>query len=163
MSHQTLHISRRYGGLFLVLFHLVRNEPSEREKIVVCSASWNKVSCPQTVTFDNSDHTTDTELKTIHVVFVLSWIAAVDLWIRRTGNSYVTNWWTNVEGRSNTEIWMIILDDWQVSILRSSSDAAWSENCTCNTQGMTLPPSSLGLSPSHKERTSSVQTILPTL
>jgi len=74
----TLHISRCNSVPILTTSHLMRNEPLEHERIVVCSATRNKVSCREGMTIDNTDTTTNTDLEMIHILSALGLIAVVD-------------------------------------------------------------------------------------
>ena len=47
---------------------------------------------------------TITDLKMIHILLSLGLITVIDLLMRRLGNEDVTNWCTNLKGRSKTEI-----------------------------------------------------------
>ena len=85
-------MSRCDGRLILMTSHLVRNEPLEHERIVICLVTRNKVSCQYGVTIDNRGPMTNTKLKIIHTLCALGKIAAVDLLIRRLGNGKVTHW-----------------------------------------------------------------------
>jgi len=108
--HMTLHISRCDNDLILMTSHLIRNEPLEHEIIVVWSVTRYKISYQSGGTTYNRDSTINSDVKITHTILVLGLIAAVDLLIRRSGNWDVTNWWTNLEGRSNTEIRVTIGD-----------------------------------------------------
>jgi len=110
MSYMTLHLSRYHNALMLTTPHLPRNGPLEREWIVVWSATRNKASCQSGMTINNEDPTTTTDPKIIHILFAVGQIAVVDLLMSRSGNGDMTDWWTNLEGRSKTEMRVMICD-----------------------------------------------------
>jgi hypothetical protein len=104
----TLHISRSHGGLILTTSNLVRNEPLANKGIVDCSATGNMVFCQKGLTINNGDSTTITNLKTTFILLGLCRITVIDLFIQRSGTGNVTVWLTNLEGRSNTKIRVMI-------------------------------------------------------
>ena len=109
LLYNSAYIEMSYA-LMLMTPHLPRNNPLEHEWIVICSATRNKVSCREEVTINNRDPTTIIDPEIIHISSAVGQIAVVDLLMWRSGNGDVTNWWTNLEGTSNTEIWVTIRD-----------------------------------------------------
>jgi len=77
--YMTPHISICNSALISTTSLLIRNEPLEHERTVVCLATRNEVSCRSRMTIDYRDPTTNTNLKIMHVVFVLGLIAVIDL------------------------------------------------------------------------------------
>jgi len=66
--YMTPHISRFLNVLMLTTPRLIRNEPLEDERILVVSATRNKVLCRQAMTIEIRDPTTNTDWKIILVL-----------------------------------------------------------------------------------------------
>ena len=74
----------------------------------------------------------------IHILFVVGQTTVVDLLMWRSGNGDVTNWWTNLEGWSNTEIRVIIRDSGSNIHSRIIEWSSMIPEYICNTKGVTL-------------------------
>jgi hypothetical protein len=77
ISYMALHIVRCHNGSIPTTLHLAKTKQLEYEWILLCLATTDKVSCRPEITIDNSDYTTNTDLKIIHILFALGSIAVI--------------------------------------------------------------------------------------
>jgi len=87
--------------------HLVKNEPSDYEWIVVWFVTGNKVSCQSNVTIENREPATITNPMLLHLVCALCWTVFGVTFIWQSGNGSMSNRWTNQGHRSVEMYWLL--------------------------------------------------------